>query len=609
MKLSIIIPVYNEERTLKEIVRRIETVNLINSLSKEIIIIDDGSVDNTSVILNQMNGGGYKVIRHKVNQGKGKSVIDGLKRATGDIVVIQDADLEYDPEDYNEMLPPILSGKADVVYGSRLSTTRPHRVMYFWHYLGNKFLTFFSNIFTNLNLTDMEVGYKMFSKEVNDAIKGKLTAKRFGIEPEITALVKKHRVYEVGISYAGRTYQEGKKIGWKDGVSAIYGILKFNLLNRVYDKTVAMLLASFVAIIIINYFILPPTVLGDAFSYLKSMEVLKTGTVPDNFAPNRILTTYLGMNAILFVAKLTGNILTAWTIVNGLLFVLANIFFYLLLRNFLRSYNGASASFPAIMGALFFATNYAMLAKGLNYTMDIGGWAFYVFSLYFSFRYVESTKTKYYILSGAMVGAGLFFKEYAVLGFVVIIGAIFYKNWGLWKKMPSKILVVSAVSFLPILILYLSVYLKYDYSYLNWLQFNDNKFGSHYSSRFLEYIKAFGSLYNFGWFMFVGGIYYLVRQGRKIINNNHLVFFGLVALSGLMVFAWPAITQRILFVAIPSVILISSIFISAYKKRSVIIVLFCLYLLASYTMDYYILPLTNVDYFFNKINFLVSWLL
>jgi len=517
--------------------------------------------------------------------------------------------LEYDPEDYNEMLPPILANKADVVYGSRLSTTRPHRVMYFWHYLGNKFLTFFSNIFTNLNLTDMEVGYKMFSKEVNDAIKGKLTAKRFGIEPEITALVKKYRIYEVGISYAGRTYQEGKKIGWKDGIAAIYGILKFNFLNRVCDKTVAMLLASFVAIIIINIFILPPKVLGDASSYLKSMEVLKTGIVPDNFVPNRILTTYLGMNAILFVAKLTGNILTAWTIINGLLFILTNIFFYLLLRNFLRIYNGIPASFSAIMGVLFFATNYAMLAKGLNYTMDIGGWAFFIFSLYFSFHYIESVKKRYCILSAAMVGTGLFFKEYAVLGFVVIIGAIVYKNWGLWKKITNKILVVSVISFLPILILYLSVYLKYDYSYLNWLQYNDDKFGSHYSSRFLEYIKAFGSLYNFGWFLFVGGVYYLVKQGRRLIDNNRLVFLGLVALSGLMVFAWPAVTQRILFVAMPSVVIISSIFISKYAKRSVIVALFVLYLLASYAMDSYILPLMNVDYFFNKINFVVSWLL
>jgi len=227
-KLSIIIPAYNERNTLKEILRRVEKVKLIGGLDKEIIIVDDASVDGTTEIINSL-AGSCIVIAHNSNQGKGASVIDGFKRSTGDIVVIQDADLEYNPENLNDLLNPILDGRADVVYGSRFVTNQPHRAIYFWHYLGNIFITFLSNLFTNLNLTDMETCYKMFTRKVIDDIAPKLKSRRFGIEPEITARVKKYRVYEVGISYSGRTYKEGKKIGWTDGVRAIWQIIYFNI--------------------------------------------------------------------------------------------------------------------------------------------------------------------------------------------------------------------------------------------------------------------------------------------------------------------------------------------------------------------------------------------
>ena len=227
-KLSIIIPAYNERNTLKEILRRVEKVKLIGGLDKEIIIVDDASVDGTAEIINSL-AGSYIVITHNSNQGKGASVIDGFKRSTGDIVVIQDADLEYNPENLNDLLNPILDGRADVVYGSRFVTNQPHRAIYFWHYLGNIFITFLSNLFTNLNLTDMETCYKMFTRKVIDDIAPKLKSRRFGIEPEITARVKKYRVYEVGISYSGRTYKEGKKISWTDGVRAIWQIIYFNI--------------------------------------------------------------------------------------------------------------------------------------------------------------------------------------------------------------------------------------------------------------------------------------------------------------------------------------------------------------------------------------------
>jgi glycosyltransferase involved in cell wall biosynthesis len=230
MKLSIIIPAYNEEKTIEEIVKRVIAVNLLHDITKEIIVINDCSKDNTGEVLKRIKDKyGLKVVHHEVNQGKGAAVINGLKSSTGDIVVIQDADLEYDPREYVSLMAPILEEDADVVYGSRFMGGGPHHVLYFWHFVGNKLLTTFSNMMTNLNLSDMETCYKMFTRKVVDDIKDKLVSKRFGIEPEITALIKKYSIYEIGISYRGRTYAQGKKIGWKDGFSAVWSIIKFNL--------------------------------------------------------------------------------------------------------------------------------------------------------------------------------------------------------------------------------------------------------------------------------------------------------------------------------------------------------------------------------------------
>ena len=235
-KLSILIPAYNEGRTIHLILDKVKAVQLIGGYTKEVIIVNDCSKDNTEEAIlsykQQHPDLELAYFKHEVNKGKGAAIHTAIEKATGDVCIVQDADLEYDPEEFNILLKPIIDGFADVVFGSRFMGGNPHRVLFFWHTIGNKFLTFLSNMMTNLNLTDMETCYKMFKTEIIQSIK--LNEKRFGFEPEITAKiakVSKIRIYEVGISYYGRTYEEGKKIGWKDGFRAIYCILKYRFIR------------------------------------------------------------------------------------------------------------------------------------------------------------------------------------------------------------------------------------------------------------------------------------------------------------------------------------------------------------------------------------------
>lgn len=235
-KLSIIIPAYNEGDTIHLILNKIKSVDLIDAIQKEVIIVNDCSNDHTEQAIYDYKNDNpdldIQYYKQEINKGKGAALHTGISKATGEYLIVQDADLEYDPKEYNDMLKPVCEGFADVVYGSRFMGSNPHRILFFWHTIGNNFLTFLSNMFSNLNLTDMETCYKLFNTRLIQSIK--LSEQRFGFEPEITqkiARIPKIRIYEVGISYYGRTYDDGKKIGWKDGVRAIYCIFKYGLLG------------------------------------------------------------------------------------------------------------------------------------------------------------------------------------------------------------------------------------------------------------------------------------------------------------------------------------------------------------------------------------------
>lgn len=596
--LSIVIPVYNEEKTISAVLDAVNLVD-IGEIKKEIIVVDDCSKDGTQDVLKTyQNKPGFKVFFHEKNKGKGAAVKLGFSKSTGDYVIIQDADLEYNPNEYRELISPLVENKADVVYGSRFVGDKPHRVLFFWHYLGNKFLTTLSNIFTNLNLTDMETCYKVFTKQALAKILPHLKSQRFGIEPEITGIVSELnlRIYEVGISYSGRTYEEGKKINWKDGVSAVWTIIKTKYRFSSFGKdlykpiiSILLIIIPLVSILVFN----PKMDGGDSQTYVEAINFLKNDVSSIDFVPNRIVTTYLGLRSVMFLTSLTGSLYFSWLFINILLFIFGFMFFYKLVSLLFSP----KVSF---WSTILLATNYSAINFGPAFLMDMGGWAFYIVSVYFTFKYLFTENKTYFWLSAILISLGGLWKEYAFLGLIVLFLTYIYLNYKKgWFKVLRTMFLAGIFVFSPILLLNLVVYLKFHYTYANWFSYQAKYV---YGSRIIEYIKAFGSLYNFGWFLFLPGLYIFSKKilnqyGNKLVDdeNKKDLFVLFVLISTLPFLVWPAITQRVLFIVIPGVILVTSYFLEKNtSKYYILIPILTLYVLSNFLMNSYILKIINL---------------
>ena len=596
--LSIIIPVYNEEKTILGLLQAVEN-SPIGNLNKEIILVDDFSKDGTREILsNLLKTDKYKVFFQDKNYGKGQAIRRGFAETTGDFIIIQDADLEYDPEEYPNLLEPLISGKAQVVYGSRFTRNKPHVVLFFWHYVANKFLTLFSNLMTGLFLTDMETCYKAFTKEALKKILPDLTSDRFDIEPEITAVIAEHKlpIYEVSISYSSRTYEEGKKIHWRDGFSAIWMIIKsrirFSSFGR--DKFKSYILFILIFLSMFSIYALRPIIQGDSVAYVGAMEFIKTNILPEDFvAQIRFLTTFIGLHSILLFSYIFGSLEFSWLFINSVLYVLLGISFYSIIQ---RLFNNSKVSF---MATLLLITNYSIVVFGLNYLMDMGGWAFYIFSIYFSLLFLQNKKDSFIYLASIFVGFGGIWKEYAFPAYIIILLSILFQYWRNWHKIIRSIFITGLISFIPVSILNMYVYLMYGFTYYDWFSYQAIYV---YKSRILEYMKSFGSLYNFGWFIFIPGFYLLIKNIKKIFKDESLFFIFAAFLSIFPAFLWGAITQRVLFLAVPSIVIISSLFISKIERKWYFIApVIVLYILSGYLMDSYILPMVNIESFFKSI--------
>ena len=335
-----------------------------------------------------------------------------------------------------------------------------------------------------------------------------------------------------------------------------------------------------------------PVIDGDGLSYVEAIKVLQGGNIPAQFVPNRILTTFFGLDSVILFSKIFGSIEAGWLILNISFYFILNIIFYKLILLIFKSEK------TAFLASLFLATNYATISFGLDYWMDIGGWLFYILALYFSLNYFQTGERKSLLYSALSVGTGGLFKEYAFLGVIPIAVILIYENWPHLMAIIKKSFVPALFTLIPILIVYIFVYQKFDYTYAAWFSFNAGYYTYSSSSKIIEYFKSFGSLYNFLAFLVIGGGYYFIRQQKKLVSEKRTVFFILsVVASALPSFVWPAITQRIIFITVPAMIVIASFLFKKYEKYWwVFLPILILYIIANFTMDAYILPNFNLPF-------------
>ncbi len=362
------------------------------------------------------------------------------------------------------------------------------------------------------------------------------------------------------------------------------------------DKYKILLLFILIFLSVFSVYALNPKIEGDSLLYVNSIEVLETGVQPTGFIPMMILTTYLGLKLIMFFNFFTGSIATSWSIVNALLYITMGLFFYSLLKRFIKDTQ------VAFISALFFITNYAAVSFGLAFMMDIGGWAAYVASIYFSYRYLENESldnNKWLYASSIAIGIGGLYKEYAFVAYVVLWGILVFKNWRQWGKIFWKSVATLSIALGPFFVMNIYTYFYFDqYTYIDWFMHNQHTYT--YQNRLVEFIKSFGSIYNFAWPLFLGGFYMLLVQTREIFRtkniDKNILFLWLVVASGFSVLLWPVVT-RVLFITMPGIILISSLFVKKIEKNIFIIApILVVYIIASFLMDAFILDFVNLPF-------------
>lgn len=533
MKLSIIIPVYNEHKTIKDIIARVEHAPLLG-VEKEIIIVDDGSTDGTRDALDYYKKT-HTVIFHERNQGKGAALRTGFAAATGDYVLVQDADLEYDPNEYEKLLAPVTKFDADVVLGSRFVGESAHRVVYFWHYVGNKILTMLSNMFTNLNLTDMETCYKLIRRSLLERVV--IEQNRFGFEPEIVskmARIPNIKIFEVGVSYNGRTYKEGKKINWKDGVQAIYCIVRYGLKGRKINPLLT--LGVFMVINLIAFaaiFGFHPN--NDTNSFIWTMERFRGIDAPMH--PNRYLNPLYPVIGASVLRWVTPE--TALIVINVFSYFALGMLTYGLVRRVFKSAQIGLWSAIAVVSA------YPMLRYGLTLVQDIGGYVFFVLTAYAGWRWHEEKKDLWLYIAGVAIALGLLTKESGAMA-AIFLGILIVCDSKTIQELLKRLLKSAAIPLLALLSTQI-IGSMIGYNSFEWFLWNWKT----YAQENYTIIKWFGvnaTAFNVLWVAILLGAAVLVAKWKEV-DSSVKVFICAMLIPAFSYFAWPVFIGRTVFIS------------------------------------------------------------